>query len=445
MENQSLNWLERINEFLSRSVTVKLITVTVIILLLLIPKSMISSLIVERENNMKQVSDEISGIWSGSQVVSGPVLVIPCIRTATDENGKAVTVRENAYFLPEQLDINCNVMPEKRSRGLYSVIVYKSEITLNGRFGVPDSKSLALNDKELLFDQAKLQIGISDLRGIGNSVLLNWNNTGIEFNPGSTDKNLFNTGITAPVTGQSGNDFAKEYSIKIDLKGSEYLYFMPLGKETTARMSSSWNSPSFTGSFLPASQEVTDHGFTASWKVLDYNRNYPQQWLDGNQSFDNSQFGVHLLIAADHYQKTFRSAKYSILVVCLTFLAFILVEMISRKRIHPVQYTLIGLALILFYVLLLSASEYLGFDWAYLISAIMIVALITFYSRTIFDDPRSNFLMPAYLVVIYGFIYIILQLENYSLLVGSLGLFIALAVTMYVTRKIKWYGDRTVT
>ena len=177
--------------------------------------------------------------------------------------------------------------------------------------------------------------------------------------------------------------------------------------------------------------------------MLDYNRNFPQQWLNGDQTFGNSEFGVHLLITADHYLKTLRSSKYGILVVCLTFLAFLLVEIISHKRIHPVQYALIGLALILFYVLLLSVSEYIGFDLSYLVASAMTISLITLYSRTVFQDKKTNILMPAYLVIVYGFIYIILQLENYSLLVGSLGLFIALAVTMYVTRKISWYQERT--
>jgi inner membrane protein len=232
------------------------------------------------------------------------------------------------------------------------------------------------------------------------------------------------------------------FKIDLSLRGSQNLYFIPVGKETYAGMSSPWDAPSFVGSFLPGNRTVNKDGFNASWKILHFNRNYPQQWTGQEQSFAKSEFGVYFLVPMDHYLKSLRSSKYSILVIALTFLVFFLVEIMMKQRIHPIQYVLVGLSLSLFYALLLSISEQVGFDLAYMISSIMIILLIYLYSRTIVKNARAALMMLGFLVLNYGFIYVIIQLEEYSLLVGSIGLFIALSITMFVTRKINWYGSK---
>ncbi len=441
MNDQNLNWFEKLNESLSRSMTVKLMSITFITLVLLIPETMITSLIRERENTMNDAVKDVSGKWSGSQQVAGPVLVIPYNYSETDVNGKIRQVKKSAYFLPDRLDIKSTVTPEKRYRGLYSVIVYKSNIHLSGKFPLPDFTALGIGKKDVLWRQAHLQIGIDDLRGISDTIALNWGNANYEFNPGNTDKSLFPSGVSAMLPLDSGSNFMPGFDINISLKGSENLYFVPVGKETTASMSSSWNSPSFTGDFLPANYELTNDGFNAAWKILDYNRNYPQQWTDETQSLSGSAFGVNFLLPADQYLKSLRSSKYAILVIALTFLVFFLVEIMAHKRIHPIQYVLVGLSLTLFYILLLSISEYIGFNLAYLLAALLIILQISLYSRTLFEKSKTSLLMLVFLFVTYGFIYVLLQLEKYSLLVGSLGLFLALGITMYVTRKINWYRN----
>lgn len=202
MENPNLNWIDKLNEFISRSVTVKLLSIAFIILLLLIPGSMITSLIREREDTMKQAVSEVTGKWSGSQQVAGPVLIIPYLFTGTGEDGKLKQVKKSAYFLPDDLTITCRVVPEKRYRGLYSIMVYRSEIRLAGKFSAPDFTSLGIDEKDVLWSQASLQLGIDDLRGIGDTVSLKWGSATVEFNPGITDKKLLNSGIAArlPVT-----------------------------------------------------------------------------------------------------------------------------------------------------------------------------------------------------------------------------------------------------
>lgn len=443
MENpEQTTWIEKLNDSLSRSVTVKLISVTFLVLLLLIPQSMITSLIGERESNMQDVMTDISGKWSGSQEVAGPVLVIPYMHSVVSEIGKVTRFKKYAYFLPDSLDIESIVTPEKRYRGIYSIVVYKSDITLSGNYPEPDFASLGINEQDVLWTETAIQIGISDLRGIVEDVKVDWNSGKFGFSPGNTIKQLIPSGISANLAGLAGMESGSRFIIKLALKGSENLWFLPFGKVTVARISSTWNAPSFTGAFLPDQREVNNEGFNAAWKVLHFNRNYPQSWIDQVQSWEGSAFGVNFLIPADHYLKSLRSSKYSILVIALTFLVFFLIEIINNQKIHPVQYVLVGLALTLFYVMLLSISEHIGFNPAYIIASALVISMIFLYSRTIVDNNRIALLMLLFLIINYGFIYIIIQLESYSLLVGSIGLFIALAVTMYVSRKVKWYSRK---
>ena len=204
-------------------------------------------------------------------------------------------------------------------------------------------------------------------------------------------------------------------------------------------MTSSWKDPSFTGSFLPKERKIGSDGFKASWEILHFNRNYPQSWTTANYKIDESKFGVNLLVAADHYQKSLRTSKYAILIITLSFLMFFLIEVTQKLKIHAFQYILIGLALLIFYTLLLSISEHLGFNLAYWISCLSVIGLISFYSSTVLSNKRLSYLLAGSLSMIYGFIFIIIQIETYALLVGSIGLFFILALTMYFTRKISWY------
>lgn len=229
------------------------------------------------------------------------------------------------------------------------------------------------------------------------------------------------------------------FQIEMSLKGSEGLYFIPVGKETFVNLTSYWPDPSFSGAFIPKNRSITPAGFNANWKVLHFNRNYPQQWTDQSYDMAKSRFGVDLFVAADHYQKSMRSSKYAILVITLTFLVFFLIEVINKIRIHPFQYILIGLALCVFYTLLLSIAEQLGFNTAYGIAAASVIILIALYVKAIISNKRIAMALAALLGVLYGFIFVIIQMESYSLLVGSIGLFLIIGLTMYFTRKINWY------
>lgn len=437
---QSKNILDRLNESIRQSITIKLISIGVLVLLLLIPKQMINSLIIERENRMHQTVREVTDKWSRRQTVTGPILTIPYktyLLTEDEKNIKEVT--RYATFLPEQLRIETNIQPEERYRGIFKVIVYKAKLSLNGKFPLPDFSVWDIDEKDILWSKATLNIGISDLRGIEKEVFLKQKNNNKTFQPGISESTLFNSGIHIPLQ-ESIQQFANnDFSIDISLKGSEELFFVPIGKNTEVKMSSTWKDPSFTGSFLPKERKVGPDGFEASWEVLHFNRNYPQSWTTANYQIQESKFGVNLLVAADHYQKSLRTSKYAILIISLSFLMFFLIEVTQKLKIHSFQYILIGLALMLFYTLVLSISEHLGFNSAYWISCISVIALISFYSASVLNNKRLSYLLAGSLSMIYGFIFIIIQIETYALLVGSVGLFVILGLTMYFTRKISWY------
>lgn len=440
MENiQIKSFFDRLNESISQSITFKLISIGILVLLLLIPKSMINSLIVEREQRMHETVREVTDKWSRRQTVSGPILTIPYKKYLLTEDKKNIKeITRYATFLPEQLHIESNIVPEERYRGIFKVIVYKAQLSIQGKFPKPDFSIWDINEKDILWSKATLNIGISDLRGIEQQVSLKQKNFQKAFQPGTSEASLFNSGIHIPLQESLQQFIDTDFSIDISLKGSEELFFVPLGKNTEVKMTSKWKDPSFIGSFLPE-REIDQDGFRASWQILHFNRNYPQSWTTANYDINESKFGVNLLVAADHYQKSLRTSKYAILIITLSFLIFFLIEVTQKLRIHAFQYILIGLALMIFYTLLLSISEHLGFNIAYWISGISVIGLISFYSFSVLNNKRLSYLLAGSLSMIYGFLFIIIQIETYALLVGSIGLFVILALTMYFTRKISWY------
>jgi inner membrane protein len=306
---------------------------------------------------------------------------------------------------------------------------------ITGHFSNISFSDWNISKEDILYHDAYIVSGISDLRGIKDNIVLEWNNTRHEFNAGVA---LINSGIKARVpVGE------ETYKFKYDLKlnGSQSIYFIPAGKETVVEVQSSWKDPAFVGGFLPESYHIGDNGFAARWKVLHFNRNFPQRWLS-TEPYDldeSSAFGVNLLLPVDHYQKNYRSAKYAVLIISLTFLIFFFIEVLNRKRIHPFQYILVGIALCVFYTLLLSFSEHLGFEISYLISAVAIIGLISIYLIGVLKSYWSSAIAASFLSLLYLFIFIILQLQDFALLAGSIGLFAALAVVMILSRNINWY------
>ncbi|PJB59750.1 MAG: cell envelope integrity protein CreD, partial [Bacteroidetes bacterium CG_4_9_14_3_um_filter_41_19] len=418
----------------------KVVTITIMVLLLLIPTEMVKSIIGERETLNYAATNEVGSKWAGPQQLNGPILTIPVVYEVVNADQKSEVVKY-WHILPEELKIDGTIQPEKLRRGIYEVVVYKSKCSFTGKFDL--NKSIDRNGlNEIRYDQAFLTLGITDLRGIKDEIVLNWNDEKLKVKPGSTLSDLIYSGVTIDLPDLSDNLQNKiDFDFALNLQGSQSMSFVPLGNTTEVNLTSNWPSPSFDGNFLPDSREVSATGFTANWKILQLNRNIPQSWVYGDQreNLNNAAFGVDLILPLDDYQKSMRSAKYSVLTIALTFLIFFLVEILNRRKIHPFQYTLVGLALILFYVLLISISEHTNFNVAYFISTVAIVSMVSLYSMSIFKLRKFTMILTTILAAIYGFLFVTLQLEDYALLMGSIGLTIILGATMYFTRKINWY------
>jgi len=436
------SYFEGFNSWIKNSITFKLFTTGFLILILLIPTYMIRFLIHERENRHNITIEEISSKWAREQTIAGPILTVPYGIYSKDKGEKVIKSVKYAHFLPDELNINGNISPEIRYRGIYETVVYKSNLKFTGKFPSLDFKDLNIPDDNILWEDAFVSLGIPDMRGIEKNIEINLNKNIFVYTPGIKTNDIINPGLSAPfpIKGADNPEKNYEYSFDINLKGSKELNFIPLGKETNVKLTSNWNNPSFDGAFLPDEREITNNGFSAKWNVLYLNRDYPQKWKGNSYNIFNSAFGVKLLMPVEKYQKTMRSVKYAVMFISLTFMIFFFVEVINKKRIHPIQYILVGLALVIFFTLLLSLSEHINFNLAYVIASIATILLITAYSKTIFKSIFLTILMGSVLLILYGFMYTILQLQDYSLLLGSIGLFIVLAVAMYLSRKIDWYS-----
>lgn len=450
MENSSA-----FSKWIGRSVTAKLLIIGFLILLLLIPSGMITSLVSERKHLNEEVTGGICSLWGGQQIITGPFVSVP-YEKPVKQGDKTETMRGFAHFLPESLNIRCNVTPEIRHRGIYEAVVYRARISLSGIFTRPDISDLDLVPENLHWSQASLVLGIPDLKGVKQDIVFLWGTEKLMAMPGLKNRDLAKTGVTAPVQFNfSDHPEGIPFSVSIDLNGSGMAGFVPMGRITTAEMTSSWKDPSFEGSLLPDEHRIDDSGFTAKWKVLQLNRDFPQQWKD--KEFDlyssatdditpsvsngtpRSVFGTRFLIPVDHYQKSTRSVKYAVMFTMLTFLLFFFIEILGKKRFHPVQYFLVGLALMVFYTLLVSLSEQMAFGYAYLIAAVAIVGLIAGYTATVFRSRKLALIMTLVLGFLYVFLYVLLQLQDYALLLGSVGLFTVLAAVMFLSRNIEWY------
>lgn len=437
---ETIDFIQEKTKSVNWRITFKVLVIGILTVILLIPKMMIIGLISERESTANATRNEVMQQWSMLHTLRGPVLTIPYVAKIYDNNKQVYNEEVRVtHFLPKSLKIDGEILPEQRHRSIYKVMVYESEIALSGYFEAPDFEMLKVNPESVLWDKAQLSIGINDLRGISELAELEWNQQKFTFSPGMENSIPGQDGISVQLPSDIKSGFPGKFSCNFRLKGSESLQFAPLGEVTEVYMKSDWNAPGFVGNFLPQEKEITNNGFTANWKVLHFNRNFPQAWKDNAYRINDNDFGVKLVTVADHYQKNMRSAKYGILVILFTFLSFFLNEIITKQRIHPFQYVLVGFSILIFYLLLLSISEQIGFNLGYLISSGSVLFMVLFYSRTFLEKWSASFILTMILAASFGFIFILMQLESFALLAGSVGLFVVLAMVMFFTRKINWY------
>ncbi|MEW6775803.1 MAG: cell envelope integrity protein CreD [Bdellovibrionota bacterium] len=437
--------METAQKFLVRqSPTLKGLAVGILSLLLLIPVAFVSGLISERQSSRADAEAEVASSWGLPQNVSGPVLAVPYRRPWESDDSDGKKARDyytyTAYFLPERLDVKGDLAPERRYRGIFEFVLYEAKLQLQGNFAKPDFSLWKIPPQDVQWDQATVLLAVGDAKGINREVQAAWNGLSSAFLPGVPDASLGNTVIQAPVQVRP-DERGYEFSVDLSLKGSSHLNIGPVGRHTVIELDSPWAHPAFTGAFLPDSRTVSDKGFSARWEILELNRSYPQQWTtEVTTKVDlGGGTGVDFKLPVDHYSKTRRTLHYAILFIGLTFLAFYLVEILAGVRVHPIQYSLVGAALVLFYLLLLSLSEHITFGLAYAVASLGAVSLIGAYTFAVARRRDIVALISAVLSGLYGFLFFTLQLEDYALLVGSLGLFAILAAIMWITRKVNWY------
>ena len=429
------------------SITLRVILIGILVLLLLIPLGMVGSLIQEREERKNEAVNEVSNTWGGAQTITGPIISVPYSTTTRVDIGDGKTelreVTEFAHFLPEKLNVDGDLSPEKRHRGIYDVVVYKSHLLLSGTFKPMVNNTLGMNDK-LRWSEAFVTIGISDLRSIKEQVAMQLGGRPLAFEPGAPTNDVIGTGLSAAFACDTACiREALPFSIELQLNGSSSLRIAPVGKVTRASMKSNWPDPSFSGAFLPDSSSITTTNFAATWTVLHLNRPYPQEFLGARSSeVQESAFGTDLIVPVDEYQKNTRAAKYGVMLIVLVFLVFFFVEVLQKMRIHPIQYLLVGLALCIFYTLLIALSEHIGFAKAYVISAFAVLSLVVYYASSVFKMMSATRLLGMVMLLVFGFMFTLINQEDYALLIGSIGLFVVLAIVMALSRRIDWSGGR---
>jgi inner membrane protein len=444
MENKS----EAIRGWLQNSAFLRVLFIGFVVLILQIPIAMISSQINERQMTRDQAYNDITEKWGRQQTIMGPRLVIPYYEFTywKNQNGAVEKSKKVKYavFLPETLRIDADVKNDLRYRGLFEVPVYQSNINLTGTFTKPDFRQWGIDPARIVWNKAQLLVGISDVRAIKKQARLNWNDKTYKFEPGLGKTNLDSPGLHVPSIDLRQTEKFK-FKIPLALNGSAGLYVAPMAEETQVSLTSDWPDPSFNGYKLPNQREITATGFTANWSISHISRNYPQQWL--NRQVDGSKYhqslvGVDFISPVDNYRMVERSIKYVMLFLLLTFVAIWLIEVIAKVRVHLLQYLLLGLGMCVFYLLLLALSEHIGFLWAYVIASIAVIVKTTLYSKAVLKTGKRAALIGSGISVLYLYLFSLLQEQNYSMLFGSVGVFLILAAVMYVTRNIDWYNLR---
>lgn len=411
------------------------VVVLFLLAFLLVPLRMIEGLVAEREARRRATVAEIGSTWGGAQTLLGPVLVLPHRVTRKESVETA-----HAAFLPERLKVDGALVPERRRRGIFEVVVYTGTLAVSGTLPASDVRALGLDPENVAFADAFLSVALTDTRGIREEPVLLFDGARVSFRPGAGDGGLGAAGLHAPLPAFDPGK-PHTFSFTLRLQGTESLSVAPLGASTEASLASPWPSPSFSGSFLPETRRTGPDGFTAAWRVSSFGRAYPQSWkaCPPSDAIARSVFGARLFLPADAYQQTTRALKYAVLFVGLTFLAFALFEVLGGVRLHPLQYLLAGFALALFYLLLLSLAEHAGFGPAYLAAAAATTLLIAGWGAFVLAAAARAALLGAGLATLYGYLYVLLRLEDWALVLGAVALFAILSGVMFGTRRVDWW------
>ena len=441
---------------MNRNLLIKLGAIGLLIILLMIPILMIDGMVEERQSLRDEVLRDIARSSSHSQTVTGPLLVVPYRKTLREwkthaQSGERYLEESERsgrlYFLPERFTLGGTVTTELRSRGIYQARLFHSNSRLAGHFEVPANFGIREDVGDYRFGEPFVSVGISDIRGIKNNLVLEQGGRKLVFQPGSATS-ILGAGVHAPLplaVADIHQGQRLDFAFDLLLQGTGELNIVPVGRETLVDLSADWPHPSFIGAYLPSEREITGKGFTARWQTSFFATNLEEvlnACSAGEQCRDlhSRYFGVSFVDPVDQYLKSDRALKYALLFILLTFAGFFLFEVLKRLAVHPVQYGLVGLSLAMFYLLLLSLAEHMAFAQAYLLAASACVLLIGFYVSHVLHSWLRGAGFTLALAALYGMLYALLSAEDYALLMGSLLVFGLLSVVMVLTRKLDWYG-----
>ena len=445
---------------MQRTLLWKIALIGLVALLLQIPVEMIRGLVAERKHARDGVIAEIASRTSEAQRIVGPMLYVPWTRrsteatTTTDDSGRSRTVhkekieRGQVVLLPAILSVDGRIDLQQKHRGIYEAHLYTLDTTLRGSFILPPGLGVSDEPGTLEWGRALLVLGIRDTRGIRDRMQIEWDGAQPALFPGGLDAAGAPNGIHADLglLRASKTPATHEFRMTLSLLGTERLDIVPVGATTTVALASPWPHPSFTGRILPdAGTQLSQNGFVAHWRTSHFATNLAQlhqRCVHSRQcdAFNEHSLAVSFIQPVDLYQTVERSVKYGFLFIGLTFAAFFLFEVLKRLAIHPVQYALVGIALAIFFLLLISLSEHIGFAPAYALAAGSCVALIGYYVGHVLQSMRRGVQFAFALAALYGLLYVLLRMEDHALLMGSLLVFACVASAMIATRRVDWYA-----
>lgn len=434
---------------MSKYLVQKSVAILILMGLLLAAIGLVMNLIQERGAYQTEVIEKVSEGFSGKQQLIAPVLAIPytekvIVTDAETGKEKETTVSSVRYILPQTLVVESdNLKVSSKKVGIYQAQVYTTEPSFIGKFDKIDLSDL-VNNKTVTMGAPHFIVSLSDTRGIISTSSFKFNNEEHVFKEGTADDRL-KKGIHVPISIEklTNPDKKNEFEFMLNIQGTQSLAVAPVGRDSKFIIAkSNWPHPSFIGTMLPQTRAITSKGFEAQWQSTWFANNMNDLFSSKNIDAENNiipSFSVDLIETVDEYQLNERAVKYAILFIGLTFVGFVVFEFASQLRLHPIQYGLVGLAQVLFYLVLLALSEHLGFNMAYIVAASVSVVLISFYLISALKGFVRGIGFGVGLTALYGLLFIILQSEDFALLLGTSLLFIVLSIVMLATRKIDWY------
>lgn len=420
------------------SITGKIISVGLMGLMLIVASWLVSSTVSARRESWNQIRKGLVAAWGEPQDVVGPMLRVPVRREVRDGGGQPAHESTVAWFLPERLAVDGAFGTELLRHGICKTSVYSTDMKIEAVFPANMAVILAEQGMKPDWDQAKLILGVSDLRGIKSQPVVDWDGGKLVLQPATENVPLKGGVLEARLGREPRGEVPFAAALKI--RGSQQVGFLPIGRTTTVTLRSPWKTPEFVGPFFPDSKSVDAAGFRAAWSIQDISRSIPQYWFGEARDLKAFHFGVDFAVPVDYYRATTRAIQYATMFIFLTLVVFFFVEFFLKRRLHPVQYLLVGAGIVLFYLLLLSLAEHLAFPVAYALAAAAIVGVIGSYTHWVFKRASVTAFVGGILSALYSFFYTLLQMEEYSLLLGSAGMLGALVLIMYLTRDFEWYG-----